>query len=868
MSVLLQGVRSTLTLSAAGATQDFTFSGMGTPVAAIFYVSIATADNTVSNGAIESIGWTDGTHHECWSICNQNVGLGNTNNKVRADNAKVIYMLTAAGASTGIASFNSWITDGVRITVDTQFSAAYKIGVLLIGGSEALANAGNFSGPGPGGTRVVTGVGFSPDLIFFLGTKTFNASNTDIGSGMLGIAIPGGGITQRGLNWACADNSGTSDDYLCLDSAVGMLGTSANARDPFVNVTAFGSDGFTLTEIVGNNTGPAQAYLALKLPNCPIYLDYVTTPTATGNTDFTGPGFQPRFAAFLGCQATSTAATKTNTEASAFGLGWVAGAGTPVEHSMSCEQKDNVTSQITRSVVDTCAMTLLSDASTVSHKAVWNSWLSTGIRLGFNPTDGLTARKWAMLAIGPTTLTPDVLAQTITTFAPVLQTIVIPGTASLTSTKFAPVIVTAIIPPVASLALTTFAPATFLIPATAALVTQTFAPILQTVVIPGTATVTLSTFAPATMPIPTQASLVTNTFAPVLQTVVIPGTAALVITPFDVSLGGVVPNTAALTITTFAPTLQETLTTGAATLTLTTFPPILNPIPDPASLTLTTFAPSLATIVIPGTASLSLAGLAPVLETRVTPGVAALATSTFAPTLQTALIPGTAALAISGQPPFLDEIPATAALVITTYAPSIAITANGTVIPGNATLSITTFAPVLVLTVTPGTANLTLTPLAPSLPTVVSPGTANISIATFAPALQETLIPGTANLSVAGFAPVLVEITTPGVAVLVTTTFPPDIVANDNRTSIPDTLGLIVTTFPPIVDVGGNFTAIPANLTLVLTTHAPGVGGARMNIRGTASIRTGISASANVRREVIGTAKVARSVSGVARRQD
>lgn len=905
MSVLLQGKRDVLTTSIAGATQDFTISGMGTPVAAIFFVSIATADNTVSNGAIESIGWTDGTHHECWSICNQNVGLGNTNNKVRADNAKVIYMLTAAGGSTGIASFNSWITDGVRITVDTQFSAAYKIGVLLIGGSEALANAGNFAGPGPGGARVVTGVGFSPDLIFFLGTKAFNASNTDIGSGMFGMAIPGGGITQRGLNWACADNSGTSDDYLCLDAAVGMLGTSANARDPFVNVTAFGSDGFTLTEIVGNNTGPAQAYLALKLPNCPIYLDYITTPTATGNADFTGPGFQPRFAAFLGCQATSTAATKTNTEASAFGLGWVAGAGTPVEHSMSCEQKDNVTSQITRSVIDTCAMTLLSDASTVSHKAVWGSWLSTGVRLGFNPTDGLTARKWAMLAIGPTTLTPGVLAHTITTFAPIIQTnIVSASPTALTTATFAPVLQTNIVAPVTALTLTTLAPVTFIIPSTAALTTAAFAPVIQTNIVLPTTALTLATFAPATMPIPTQAALVTTTFAPVLATNVVPGTAALALTTLAPA-SAYIPDAAALVTSTFAPVIATAVVPGTASLATSTYEPVLQAIPSAASLALSTFAPVVVTAIIPGTTALVSTSFEPVLQpipgtaalaittfapglsgtTSVVPDVASLALATFppilpvipdaaalttqafAPVLATAVIPPTAALSTTGLMPSLatDVIPSAAslaatglapvietdiivpaaALALTAFTPTVAITANGTVIPGDASLATSTFAPVLALTVVPATASLALSTFAPSLQSVLTPDVAALSTASSAPALISVLEPVAAALALTNYAPSIELVISTGSATLSLSTFAPVTTTSNDLILVPNTLGLVLTPLDPITQFGGNETVAPVTAVLLLTTNAPVLGATHMVVSTGRRVARGLTKTSN-----------------------
>lgn len=248
------------------------------------------------------------------------------------------------------------------------------------------------------------------------------------------------------------------------------------------------------------------------------------------------------------------------------------------------------------------------------------------------------------------TVTPGVVALTLTTFAPTVTAtdfkLVTPGVASLTLTTFAPSVTIGVnvVPPTKALTLTTFAP--------------TITATNNQTATPGVLALALTTFAPT-------------------------------VTVTDHKL--VTPGVAALTLTTFAPTVtaagNQVATPGVASLTLTAFAPTVTAtnnqtvVPGVASLTLTTFAPTVsagnAQTVTPGTASLTITAFAPTVTATdhktVTPTTATLVTATFAPTVTAS--------------DFKLVTPGVAALVLTGFAPTVTA-GTGTIADGTATLTV------------------------------------------------------------------------------------------------------------------------------------------------------------------------------------
>jgi len=179
--------------------------------------------------------------------------------------------------------------------------------------------------------------------------------------------------------------------------------------------------------------------------------------------------------------------------------------------------------------------------------------------------------------------------------------------------------------------------------------------------------------------------------------------------------------------------------------------------------------------------------------------------------------------------------PSTAALTLTTFAPTVSAGGAVTVTVPVATLSLATFAPTVSTPrlVTVPVATLTTATFAPtvSAPRLATPTTATLTLSTFAPtALAPRLVTvPVAALSLTTFEPTVtaggaVLITVP-VAALSLSTFAPTASTTANMLVTVPVAGLVTATFAPTVSVaaaGAVLVTVPF-ATLSLTTHAPHV---------------------------------------------
>jgi len=263
---------------------------------------------------------------------------------------------------------------------------------------------------------------------------------------------------------------------------------------------------------------------------------------------------------------------------------------------------------------------------------------------------------------------------------------VTPTTATLTLATFAPTIKHQIIVPARALTLTTFAPVIKLAvtPSTASLTTTRFAPVIKHQITVPVRALTLATFAPSVnvgvRVTPTTASLTISVFAPVLKLSVIPPVKALTITAFAPVLKlAVTPTTAALVTTKFAPVLKSSIIVPVRALTLTTFAP---------TVTATTGGPQLVT---PTTASLVLAAFAPTVTAS---GAAPSGGGGGAPFIRRKAEPKR-----PRKPVRIDVrvTPETARLILTCYAPAIAVSDNKTVTAKPASFGVFATRPLVVV---------------------------------------------------------------------------------------------------------------------------------------------------------------------------
>jgi hypothetical protein len=287
-----------LALPTSAQSVDFTISGFGAPIAAIFISSAGNGLDTKGNFGRFMQGACTATTQYVTSV-SSNFGSANSvaQRSSRTDNC-IRLLDTGSLTVFAEAAFEEFITDGVRVDLTDPPSFGAIVTCILIGGSDVTdAHVGNLGlGTGTAGVPE-TGVGFEPDLLFVncigFGSATALAT-TNIWSS--GVAINDGSETQ-----SChvfRETTGTAAVQAYSTMNTGAIAAQHNGSSGFTwdgTLTSFDSDGFTVTPSSSAGSDFIH-YLALELANSPdIKLFEYTTPTTDIEDTVTTPGFEPTF---------------------------------------------------------------------------------------------------------------------------------------------------------------------------------------------------------------------------------------------------------------------------------------------------------------------------------------------------------------------------------------------------------------------------------------------------------------------------------------------------------------------------------------------------------------------------------------------
>ena len=165
MSLKIAVVRASCSTTASS-TQNITKAGFGSVKAAIFFVGRDVAGSGSSDELGWSVGFADGTNQGTAAVGCMH-GVGTTATACRNDITQCVSIVQGDGTIDGEASFNAFVTDGVQIAWGTNVPAtAYRMYVVLIGGSDVDVHVNNFSSPNTiDADEDVTDPGFEPNLI-------------------------------------------------------------------------------------------------------------------------------------------------------------------------------------------------------------------------------------------------------------------------------------------------------------------------------------------------------------------------------------------------------------------------------------------------------------------------------------------------------------------------------------------------------------------------------------------------------------------------------------------------------------------------------------------------------------------------------
>lgn len=412
----------------SGSTQNFTFSGFGTPVGAIFQVSGGITDGTEGTLGSLSYGATDLTRTICISSSTKVAASGRERTWRRTgkqtsvgSTSDVICLLDNAGAITARFTYTATVTDGVQVTAQVLPGSAFEITCTLVGGADALMYVSDFAAPSVTGTpRVVTAPNFAGDFLILPHTGDAFSTTPSIVSGAMfgiGFATRRPSILNTCMFWGDTDNQITADPFhylattRCGISCTSSIITSRNF------VSAFSSTGFSVQESDGNADGPPQGYILIKT-GATISVGTVieTTPTSTGNNDHTLLGFAPQWTQTVDGFGTTNDAVDATDGASSNGLGMVGPAASATQSCVAIRERDGAivsTPYAGGSMSDKKAVNILSGAGAAGIVATYSVWLQTGFRRNYITVQA-SGRGFAVLGVGQNTLTAAAAGATAT----------------------------------------------------------------------------------------------------------------------------------------------------------------------------------------------------------------------------------------------------------------------------------------------------------------------------------------------------------------------------------------------------------------------------------------------------------------------
>lgn len=428
------GVFKTACITAAGPTQDITSADLGSevPKAAILAVTFGVTNNTAANGALFSIGITDGTNHRvCASVSENNAAGSNANNWQRSGSL-ILILNPATGAIVAQANFVAFIAGGIRIQWDTTTyvlpAAAYQIHGIGFGGSTFQCKVVNATSDGvPLGGTVVTGVGFRLHAIFAIGgTRGFDDVSRLNASVALGIFATDDGeppnLEQAATVWTDPDNLNPTQELArsVSDRIYQNQGTGGTGSG--LEVISVGPDGFRTQDKDGTSSAYAVGCLCMNFGASVRHaIINFQTPTVASAVSYPIP-FAIQAGIFLPSLVGTLNVTDTGANAGATGIGFVSAG--YLQAGLSCSANDAVFPSATRSRADDRVVLEMQETDTTL--AYRGTCIALGevfglLEINYSNVTATAAQVWALvIGQGGTSVLPTAVPLVVSVPSPTL----------------------------------------------------------------------------------------------------------------------------------------------------------------------------------------------------------------------------------------------------------------------------------------------------------------------------------------------------------------------------------------------------------------------------------------------------------------
>ena len=376
-------------------------TGLGfQPKAIIFFSSMQTATG-IGADANCMIGFSDGTNHKCCAMSSDDTAATSlSSNSLNSLNCIVI-LQNGTTTIDSAGDINTFDSDGFTVGWNSASATQFIISYIAVGGTD-ITNTKVMKHDAVSGAGSFTGVGFAPDVVFFLyGARAAAEANNATANGGIGFGASTG-ASKSACTQCVVENGRTTSDTWRKQTIVSPLSiispaNGGNSYDP-ASLTSLDSDGFSLGAPSSSDTTVDFFTLSIKGGTWDVGNFSQKTSTGTQNTSILS-GLDPGL--LILCSANNTVNQNSGDGGSSgvahcrFSFG--ASDGTN-ERNVWCGDTDNqATAEIAKcGYDDTKAIRLITEASTstVNAAADFSAHADSQFTLDWTTADGTARLLW------------------------------------------------------------------------------------------------------------------------------------------------------------------------------------------------------------------------------------------------------------------------------------------------------------------------------------------------------------------------------------------------------------------------------------------------------------------------------------------
>jgi len=373
-----------------------------TPKAVWLIATRGITDATAADGAGWYMGASDGTNEWTQAYEDQHAQASANSEweqDTTANRILTIYDGTAADVVEGAANFVSFNADNVVIDWVDAPASAFLITAIFFAGSDLTTHVGNQSLGNTADALIdITSIGFEADVVV---TALLEGTSTAQGAVSMGFVHNdrAATVTQRCNGYSLRDGFASAQLASVVKASCFAKIISSGGLDFMGTAQSFDASGFSVQ--LGNARTPVNAaigWLALRFGASPVVDGKVytlATPTATGNSDDNGAGFQSQTLFYLPTFCVTQDTIEGNLNAGSIGLSAI---DADEAYCNTISSEDNAADSNSQSLSDDKAVNLPLHTGAAGMAATFVAFTSTGVTLNWSDVE-TTARLYPALAI-------------------------------------------------------------------------------------------------------------------------------------------------------------------------------------------------------------------------------------------------------------------------------------------------------------------------------------------------------------------------------------------------------------------------------------------------------------------------------------